>query len=39
MRCYDYKIDNKRIDSSNWEMISEYKIILLLINVLKKEII
>ncbi len=26
MRCYDYKIDNKTIDSSNWEIISEYKI-------------
>ena len=26
MRSYDYKIDNKTIDSSNWEMISEYKI-------------
>ena len=26
MRRYDYKIDNKTIDSSNWEMISEYKI-------------
>ena len=25
MGCYDYKIDNKTIDSSNWEMISEYK--------------
>ncbi len=25
MRCYDYKIDNKTIDSSNWEIISEYK--------------
>ena len=26
MRRYDYKIDNKTIDSSNWEIISEYKI-------------
>ena len=26
MRCYNYKIDNKTIDSSNWEIISEYKI-------------
>ena len=26
MGCYDYKIDNKTIDSSNWEIISEYKI-------------
>ena len=26
MRCYDYKIDNKTLDSSNWEIISEYKI-------------
>ena len=26
MRRYDYKIDNKTMDSSNWEIISEYKI-------------
>ena len=26
MRRYDYKIDNKTIDLSNWEIISEYKI-------------
>ena len=39
MRCYDYKIDNKTIDSSNWEIISEYKIKVKLINILKKEII
>ena len=26
MRRYDYKINNKTIDSSNWEIINEYKI-------------